>query len=513
MSEQAGVLSGEDFVSTERLMGRSAQAAAALAQAGVGAGDVVAILLRNDIPFFEAAFGAGLLGAIPVPINWHGSADEVRYVLDDSRAKLLVAHADLLAGVRDALPAGLAVRSVPTPAAIADAYRVAPDACPVAGDDVAWAEWIERHEARPGTPAAAPWGLLYTSGTTGRPKGVRRAAGDPGDPAQARTLAALLAAIGVEAGMRTVVTGPMYHTAPFTYGLQVARLGGSIVLQPRFDAEQLLALIERHAITHLHMVPTMFVRLLALDAATRARYDTSSLRVVTHAAAPCPPDVKRAMIEWWGPIVGEYYGGTESGAVVACDSEQWLAHPGTVGKPIEGAIVRVYGEDGCVLGPGEIGDVYMRLTGLPDFEFHGRPEAKAEIERDGLVTCGDVGYQDEEGFLYLCDRRRDMIISGGVNVYPAEIEACLQQLEGVRDCAVFGIPDREFGESIAAIVEPEPGATLREQDVVAHVRARLAGFKAPKHVEFRAELPREDSGKIFKRKLRDPFWAATGRSI
>jgi long-chain acyl-CoA synthetase len=510
---ESGVLAGGEFVAREELMRRSARGATALEQLGVGAGDAVAILMRNDFAFFEAAFAAGLIGAAPVPVNWHGSAEEVAYVLEDSGAKLLVAHADLLEEVRDALPAGLAVRAVPTPAHIGESYAIAPQRWPVGANDIPWSDWIESHEPWSELPRTAPWGLLYTSGTTGRPKGVRRAPIDPEDPAQTRTLATLLKAVGLEDSMRTVITGPMYHTAPFTHALHAVRLDGLVVVQPRFDPEELLALVERHRITHLHMVPTMFVRLLALPEDVRERYDTSSLRRVAHAAAPCPAEVKRAMIDWWGPVVEEYYGGTESGAVTSCTSEEWLAHPGTVGRPLECATVRILGEGGRTLGPGEIGDVFMRNEGYPDFEYLHRPEATAEVERDGLLTCGDIGYQDEEGFLFICDRRRDMIISGGVNVYPAEIESCLTQLEGVQDCAVFGIPDPEFGEAIAAIVEPEPGASLAAEDVVRHVRLQLAGFKAPRHVEFRSGLPREDSGKIFKRKLREPFWAGTGRSI
>lgn len=513
MHHGPGVLCGDRFVAREELLARSAQAAAALESVGVAGGDVVAILMRNDHAYFEAAFAAGLLGALPVPINWHGSADEVRFVLEDSGAKVLVVHADLLAKLRDAVPEGVVVRVVPTPRAIADAYRIDPAACAPQERDVVWARWVDASEARTDPPQSAPWGLLYTAGTTGRPKAVRRAPVDLADPVQVRTLATLLQAVGIEHGMRTVVTGPMYHTAPFTFALQALRLDGFVVLQPRFDAEELLALVERHAITHLHVVPTMFVRLLALDPIARGAYDISTLQRVTHAAAPVSQEVKRAMIDWWGPVVDEYYGGTETGAVVACTSAEWLAHPGTVGKPIDGATVRVYGEDGDVLGPGEVGDIYMRTEGYPEFEYLGRPEAKAETMRDGLITCGDVGYQDEDGFLHLCDRRRDMVISGGVNIYPAEIEGCLIQLEGVRDCAVFGIPDPEFGEAICAFVERDPGAEVTAEQVIAHVQEGLARFKAPRRVEFRDELPREDSGKIFKRKLREPFWAGAGRSI
>jgi long-chain acyl-CoA synthetase len=261
------------------------------------------------------------------------------------------------------------------------------------------------------------------------------------------------------------------------------------------------------------MVPTMFVRLLALPEQVRASYDISSLRWVVHAAAPCPPEVKRGMIEWLGPIVAEYYGSTETGPVVFCDSEEWLAHPGTVGRAIEGAVVKVLDEDGRELPPGESGEVFVWLDTWPNFTYEGDEDKRRSVERDGLVSCGDIGYLDDAGYLYLNDRRSDMVISGGVNIYPAEIEACLLALPGVRDCAVFGIPHDEFGEALAAHVELDQDASLDEEDVRAHVRANLAGYKTPAVVKLGGGLPREDSGKIFKRRLREPYWAGRGRAI
>jgi long-chain acyl-CoA synthetase len=261
------------------------------------------------------------------------------------------------------------------------------------------------------------------------------------------------------------------------------------------------------------MVPTMFVRLLALPESVRARYDLSSLRWIVHAAAPCPPDVKHAMIQWLGPIVAEYYGGTETGPVVFCTSEEWLAHPGTVGRPIERATIRVLDADGSELATGESGEVYMWVDIWPDFTYEGDDAKRRAVERDGLVSCGDIGYLDADGYLYLNDRRSDMVISGGVNIYPAEIEACLLSLDGVRDCAVFGIPDDEFGEALAAHVEAHDETQLTADDVREHVRTHLAGYKTPRVVEFSDALPREDSGKIFKRRLREPYWSGRERAI
>jgi long-chain acyl-CoA synthetase len=261
------------------------------------------------------------------------------------------------------------------------------------------------------------------------------------------------------------------------------------------------------------MVPTMFVRLLKLPDTVKKKYDLSSLKFVVHAAAPCPVHVKQAMIEWWGPVIYEYYGGTETGAVVFCNSAEWLAHPGTVGKAVEGAQVRVLGENGEELSQGATGEIVCRTHTIPDFTYHGDDEKRRKAEKAGLISLGDVGYLDADGFLYLCDRAKDMIISGGVNIYPAEIEAELHKMPGVGDCAVFGIPDDEFGEQVCAVVQKLPGATISESDVRAFLRERIAGYKVPKRVEFRTDLPREDSGKIFKRKLREPFWEGAGRAI
>jgi long-chain acyl-CoA synthetase len=257
----------------------------------------------------------------------------------------------------------------------------------------------------------------------------------------------------------------------------------------------------------------MFHRLLHLAPEIRSRYDVSSLEHVAHTAAPCPVETKRKMIEWWGPIIAEFYGSTETGAVTFCTSAEWLARPGTVGRPVPEATLKVLDPDGKELPPGEVGEIFARLTPMSDFTYHSRDDLRREIEVDGLITSGDLGFLDEDGYLFICDRKKDMVIIGGSNVYPAEIEAELSQLPGVADCAVFGIPDDDLGEALAAVVQPEPGVTLDAEDVRVQLAGRLASFKVPRVVEFRSELPREDSGKLFKRHLRDPYWAGTGRRI
>ncbi len=291
------------------------------------------------------------------------------------------------------------------------------------------------------------------------------------------------------------------------------RLGAQLWLQPRFDAEQLLQWIERYQLEGLHMVPIMFVRLLKLPEEVKRKYDLSSLKHIVHAGAPCPPEVKKAMIEWWGPIIHEYYGATESSAVVHSTSNDWLENPGTVGQPHDQCTIKIFDKSGAELPAGEIGEVYMRNFNVPDFTYNNMDAKRAEIGRGDLLTAGDVGYLNERGFLFLCDRSKDMIISGGVNIYPAEIESVLHSMPQVLDCAVFGIPDDEYGEAVAAVVEPRPGMNLTAADVRDFLRPRIAGYKMPKLVDFKRDLPREDSGKIFKRKLREPYWESAGRRI
>jgi long-chain acyl-CoA synthetase len=275
----------------------------------------------------------------------------------------------------------------------------------------------------------------------------------------------------------------------------------------------MLALIERHRISHMHVVPTMFVRLLKLPEAVRKRYDLSSLRFVVHGAAPCPPPVKRAMIEWWGPVIHEYYGSTETGIPAWISAEESLAHPGAAGRVLPGASVKIFDDAGRELPPGETGEIYVRATYAPDFTYQGQDAMRREVAKGDLITVGDVGWLDRDGYLYLCDRKRDMVISGGVNIYPAEIEAALVQHPAVQDCAVFGIPDEEFGESLCAHVELQPGKAAGAEEIRAFLAKQLAKFKIPKTIVFADALPREDSGKIFKRKLRAPYWEKAGRAI
>ena len=503
------IVAGDARLEEPTLSERVARVAGGLAALGIGEGDSVALMLRNDFAFFEISLAAGVLGAYPVPVNWHFHGDEAGYIVTDSGAKAVFVHSDLRPRLAGEIPAGVPEIVVETPADVAAAYGISTEDARVPTGAIDYARWRDGQTPWTEKPRSAPASMIYTSGTTGRPKGVRR---QPPTPSQVEeTWVSRKHVFGFSPDMRAIMTGPLYHSAPNLYGMFTVRIGGTLHLQPRFDAEDLLRRIERDRLTHMHLVPTMFVRLLKLPEAVKRRYDLSSLRWVVHGAAPCPPDVKRAMIDWWGPVIHEYYGGTESGALVHCTSEEWLAHPGTVGRPIPGARVRALDEARQPCPVGVPGELFMRLGSVPDFTYHGQDARRAEIDAgDGLISLGDVGYFDTDGFLHLCDRKRDMVISGGVNIYPAEIEAVLHNLPGVRDCAVFGIPDEEFGEALAAAIEAEPGAALDADSVRAHVARHLARYKVPRVVTFETSLPREDTGKIFKRKLRAPYWEKAG---
>jgi long-chain acyl-CoA synthetase len=511
MSLFNGIISGDRRRSHDEVAARAAKIAGGLEALGVKPGDCVCVLMRNDIAFIEAAYAVMTLGAYAVPINWHFKPEEVNYILTDTATQVLIGHEDLLAPLGSAVPAGVTVLSVPPPPEILSNYKIDPDTLgtPRGAQDLD--AWLKEQPAYDGPARPQPQNMIYTSGTTGHPKGVRRAAPTPDQVSFGETLRSMI--YGLKPGARALLPGPLYHSAPNSFGLRSGKLGGALVLQPRFDPEQFLKIVQDEKIDTIFMVPTMFIRLLKLPEDVRKTYDVSSLRHIIHAAAPCPPDVKRAMIDWFGPVIYEFYGSTESSAVTFANSADALNKPGTVGKIAPGAELRFLGEDGKDVPKGGIGEIYSRIKGNPDFTYHNKPEKRAEIDREGFITSGDIGYIDEDGYVFICDRKRDMVISGGVNIYPAEIEAALHGLPGVHDCAVFGIPDAEFGEALMAVVEPQPGVSLDTEKLRRDLKTVLADYKVPKHIEIGRDLPREDSGKIFKRRLRDPYWEAAGRRI
>ena len=489
-------LDGEEFF--ERCM----RSASALRHAGVGEGDVVAVLLRNGPTVLEVTLAARWIGALWCPINWHFKTDEVQYIVADSAAKVLIVDAELLRDLH-----GLDLRGVLV--FLADSS----DDGAAQGESArpAWSTWRDA-QARARVPECAPRGaMFYTSGTTGRPKGVRREAAS----AEQRVLAAdvMRRVLGIEPGMRALVAAPMYHSAPNSYAIGAALESAHLYIEERFDAERVLWLIERHRLTHAYLVPTMYVRLLRLPAEVRARHDVSSMRFVASTGSPCPAPIKRAMIEWWGPVIHEAYGASELGYMTLLDSVDALRKPGSAGRPLPGVRLAILDAQGRPAAPGQTGLIYAHQPAFPDFTYAGNDAARQTMERDGMKTLGDVGFLDEDGFLHIVDRSADMVISGGVNIYPAEIEAVLQTMPGILDCAVFGIPDAEFGEALAAAVSCAGRDGPDAHAVRSYVRQRLADYKVPKVVEFHDALPREDTGKIFKRKLREPHWQGGTRRI
>ena len=511
------IISGRRRVSLEAIRARGRRGAAALRSLGVGPGDSIALMMRNDMPFFEVSEAANALGAYNVLVNWHFTAEETRYILEDSGAKVLVVHRDLLDKVRSGVPANVQIITVDTPAEIADAVGVTP--VEAAAGEREWTRWSDSFPEHAQIAAVQPGAVYYTSGTTGRPKGVKRIATSPEQTSGLFKLTSRM--FGLEQAIfgestdriATVISGPMYHGGPNAAGRLAMMAGADIYLQPKFDPEDLLRLIAQEKVTHLYMVPTMFVRLLRLPDSVRQRHDVSSLKWIIHTAAPCAPHVKRAMIDWWGPVINEYYAATETFPSAFISSEDWLTHPGSVGLPPAGVELRTLDDDGSQTPTGIPGEIFVRATSTPAFTYHNDPAKRKAAERDGFVSVGDVGYLDADGYLYLCDRKSQMVISGGVNIYPAEIEAELLKHPDIADAAVFGVPDEEFGESLAAHIQLAPDAGLFAEDVRAFLAKSLARYKVPRTIVFEVELPREDSGKIFKRKLREPYWAHAGRQI
>jgi len=490
------------IVSYAALAARADRFGRGLRALGLAPGSTVAGMLPNGADALALFFAALETGLYVVPLNWHLTAAEVGYILGDSEAGAFVAH-ERFAGVA---------------AAAADQAGIVPEARFAVGAVPGFAPLAELGAGGDGRPrqrtAGAP--MVYTSGTSGRPKGVRRAltGDDPDNVPPASTWFFGLFGLKPYDDHVHLCCSPLYHTAVLNFATISVQLGHPVVLMDRFDPETMLALIERHRATHTHMVPTQFRRLLALPEAVRARYDVGSLRAAIHGAAPCPQEVKRRMLDWWGPVVIEYYAATEGGGA-GITAQEWLEKPGSVGRAWPGAQVRVLDDNGDDLPPGQPGLVYLRM-GNSTFDYHKDRDKTLASRARGMFTVGDIGYLDADGYLYLCDRKGDMIISGGVNIYPAEIESELSCHPAVADVAVFGIPHDEWGEEIKAVVQPVDGVTPGPELTAAllgFLDGRIAAFKRPRTIDYVAELPREPNGKLYKRRLRDPYWAARDQKI
>lgn len=460
----------------------------------VSPGDAVALMVSNRPEFAEVVAATQRSGLRVTPVNWHLTADEAAYIVRDCQARVLVADARFaeVAAAAAEQAAGVTVRMA------------------VGGDIAGFESYDDAIGGQDGSDVADPVlgrSMLYTSGTTGRPKGVHR----PDTP----PTSGLGRMFRYEPGESLhLCTGPLYHAAPLAFSLSMPlNAGVGVVLMDRWSPEETLHLIAAHRITHSHMVPTMFHRLLALPDEVRAAADVSSLRSVLHGAAPCPVAVKQAMIEWWGPVLLEYYAATE-GTGTFVTSADWLARPGTVGKPATPDHIRILGPTSDEpLPPGEVGTVYLRAPDVGRFDYFGDAAKTESSYRGDYYTMGDIGYLDEDGYLFLTDRSADLIISGGVNVYPAEVEAELLRHPAVGDAAVIGVPDPDWGEAVVAIVEVREGVEASDglaAELVAHCRAGLAHFKCPRRVDFTDRLPRSDTGKLYKRRLREEYRARLG---
>jgi long-chain acyl-CoA synthetase len=472
---------------------------------GLKRGDSIAAMLPNSLEAMETHLAMQQIGLYLTPINFHLVGPEIAHILADCEAQVFVVHE------RFAEVCRVAVHETGFPSnRVFSVGQI--DGFPGYGD-------LKR-----GQPATRPenrsLGIVmnYTSGTTGRPKGVRRPL--PATALEETNLAAPLAGYKVardEPDNVHLLACPWYHTAPMVMVAPSIHLGHKVVIMDRFQPQRALELIERYSVTITHLVPTQFVRLLALPQEEREKYDTSSLRHVIHGAAPCAPELKRRMIEWLGPVLDEYYASTEGVGGTIIFSEEWLRKPGSVGKARDDNTIVIMDDDGNILPSGEIGTVYSTNKSRLAFEYYKDPEKTEKSRRGEYRTVGDVGYLDDDGYLYLSDRKADLIISGGVNIYPAEIESVLITHPRVADVAVFGIPNTEWGEEVKAVVELLPGDGADPDwvraELVDFLQGRIARYKVPKSIDFVEALPRDPNGKLYKRRLRDPYWAGQQRAI
>jgi long-chain acyl-CoA synthetase len=461
-----------------------------LRERGLKEGDAVALLCSNRAEFIEVLAACRRGGYRLTPVNWHLSVDEAEYIINDCDAKALFAETRYPAATQSKTPHVTLKVSI--------------------GDDAEgfepYVKLLGEFDGSDITDPTLGSQMLYTSGTTGRPKGVFR-----------RNAAGMMMANVAEPDDVQLCAGPAYHAAPLAFDVGASMIMGiPLVFIDRWDSEAVLRTIQHYKVTRAHLVPIMFQRLLNLPEDVRKKYDVSSLRYIIHGAAPCPPEVKKAMIDWVGPIINEYYAGSEGGAGFVVSSEEWLTKPGTVGKLPDPTALRILDDDGNDVPQGEPGTLYFRVSPIAPFEYYKDPAKTAAAHRDGYFTLGDVGYLDEDGYLFLTGRTAECIISGGVNIYPQEIDNELIKHPAVEDACTIGVPNDEWGEEVKSVLTLNPGHVASPElaaDIQKFARERLAGFKVPRTIEFVDELPRNPAGKIQRKKVREPYWAGRARQI
>lgn len=462
--------------------------------------------MRNAPEYLAVIEACRYVECYYVPLNWHASAQEIVHILDDSKTAVLIGHSDLIDGLNNEDLGQIQILHIPTPLEITRPYALPPASSNLT-DSEDLNELLRDTPAIDASPLRFRGMFSYTSGSTGRPKGIKREV-DESSPDKYEVYRGLSKSLmNLEPSDRFYVSAPMYHSAPNALSMSCIASGhADIYIDPKFDAEQFLADIDRHKITHTYIVPTMMVRLLKLPEDVKARYNLSSLRFALSTGSACPAEVKQAMIEWFGPIFFESYGASEIGFMTLISSAEAANKPGSVGKVLPGGSIKILDDEKQVLPVGEPGSIYVYLPMFGPFKYTNAEGDLADLHVDGHTTVGDVGYLDEDGYLFINDRKKDMIISGGANIFPAEIEAVLIEMPEVLDCAIFGAPHVEFGETIVAAVQCTGQKQLTLEQIHAFLEGKLARFKFPRKLDLHDALPREDSGKIFKQRLRSPYW-------
>lgn len=498
--------------SRQILEARAAKGATAFVAMGAGADVPVAVIMRNDLQQLEVMRAAALAGTVIVALNWHAAADEVSAICDDCDARFIIIHRDLVEALRPVMKGRTIIAVTPGPA-LCSAYGIEKHQATAAQDSVEWSTLVDTHTPLEERETMRPL-MRYTSGSTGAPKGVRRTGSGP-----RKDFEEVLRRVGSEMlrlkpGSRFFTAAPIYHSAPSTLiSAALVTDGVSTLIAAKFDPEAFLATIQARKITHIYLVPTMMSRMLKLPDEVKTRYDLSSIEFCVSTGSPWPHDLKVAMIDWWGPVFWESYGATEIGFMTMASSQDALAKPGTAGRMHMGCSILILDADGNILPAGESGEIHARMEAFGNFDYSNDPKSRTAGEKHGHFSVGDLGWLDKDGYLFITDRKKDMIISGGANIFPAEIEAVLMRAPFIRDVAVFGAPDPDFGEQIVAAVEPSKGWAPNAETVLDFLDGKLARFKYPRIIDFHESLPREDSGKIFKPRLRAQYWEGSGRKI